>query len=1265
MSAHPGHLRNTKAGTWEAIFQKRSCTFKASARNEAVDWLHDASAAHRLGQPMPEPRPEHLSRPPKRYGTEFLPVAQAWHRETYDEDFQADVDRAADVARDIERLNAYFTRNNLHLETFTRAEERTLYRWLLRGDVVDVAPLPEGCFVDDLVTTAQALALPGICSQSTFKNRKREGRIRPVSDEPVQMWRLGDLCDPAARLFPLAGGQDGPDGPGARPRPAFGPLARSTARNTRWVLRAVLAYARGRNIAVPQDAGTAKLPKPPEREMTKKDKRSVAVRTDAQSPLTMLHELEVGDVLECTGQRCLREPSRRGRSIFTRSFTGSTKVSLTRASENRCCGRLEIPHRRGPNGPTPIEAGSQVITRLVVLALTAFGLATLGAPGLASSAPAQTAPSAQAHATKAEAFALAEETDEPVELANLRDEYSQTFANPDGATMTQEMHSAPIFGEDEAGNLVEIDTSLEMRADGTVAPKAAAVGLEFPRDDSESITMEDEGHVLSVEVPGTLSEPTLDGDTATYEDVFPDVDLKLTATADGFRQVYVVNTREAAQSEEFRQLVLDVDTESGALLPRAGGGVMVVDAMGDVVFASAPALMWDSSGVDGEASDGPAATSSSPSEMDGAEPEPLEEFAAPSPGDAWVAMPVRVGDDQIVVRPDQEMLDDPDTVYPVFIDPPANIDRSERTMIRSDGYSDWQFTGDEGMGRCPTSYSTECGSAYTKRLLYEFGRGGLNRGDLVLGAEFAVVETHAVSCTKKPVDLLQTGEIEPSTNWPGPGVVKEIGTQSVAHGRSGCPDAEVAFSNTALRNSARDLATGALSRLTLSLRAGNESDQLGWKRFANNAVLRTVFVRLPGEANPVGVMSGTELACSADPNQPVLVSSTSPTFKATMQTLVDVPDGDARVGRLKGQFEIQNVVNGAWAGLAVYNRPSGEVWSNDDNPVTLNLADVPKVLPLGRFRFRVTILSHYINEGYGSDTIEGAPGDWCYFTVDPDPPVAPVVMSADGVYAEELDGVILWGGGVGKPGKFTYAPNPADNDPNIASYQDSVIPSTATISNPSSTTSTVTPQKSGAHQLIVSATDKLGRHSAGYVYRFNVKDPDPPVGHWHVAQADETTDIADTSDPDPAVSRNPLRIGSTDMLSDLGTGRRGVLDLGGLRESDRALWFDGTARTARTDSTVIDTGSSFAASAWVMLADTTQDRTVLSQYNDATTVSPGTGVEVRYLKNANAWSAIWTYRVGGVLQPPVKVTATTPVVPKAWTQVAVSYDASTARLKLL
>lgn len=127
-------------------------------------------------------------------------------------------------------------------------------------------------------------------------------------------------------------------------------------------------------------------------------------------------------------------------------------------------------------------------------------------------------------------------------------------------------------------------------------------------------------------------------------------------------------------------------------------------------------------------------------------------------------------------------------------------------------------------------------------------------GKHVLDATFRVTERWSMSCTKTTVDLVRTGNISSSTPWPGPTSNWDtMDDRTVAAGRGTLcdpdqPDAPIEFhddpsqSYENLTSTVRSFADGDISRLTLMLKAHDESDPNGWKRFDDDANLSVTYV---------------------------------------------------------------------------------------------------------------------------------------------------------------------------------------------------------------------------------------------------------------------------------------------------------------------------------------------------------------------------------------------------------------------------------------
>ncbi|WP_189135375.1 Mu transposase C-terminal domain-containing protein [Wenjunlia tyrosinilytica] len=98
--------------------------------------------------------------------------------------------------------------------------------------------------------------------------------------------------------------------------------------------------------------------------------------------------------------------------------------------------------------------------------------------------------------------------------------------------------------------------ALERRADGSVAPKSAVADIRFSGGGSADLIRlgDRSGHALSLDWGKDLPVPVLEDSSATYADVLPDVDLRLTATAEGYQEVLVVKTAQAADNPQLARV---------------------------------------------------------------------------------------------------------------------------------------------------------------------------------------------------------------------------------------------------------------------------------------------------------------------------------------------------------------------------------------------------------------------------------------------------------------------------------------------------------------------------------------------------------------------------------------------------------------------------------------------------------------------------------------------------------------------------------------
>lgn len=134
------------------------------------------------------------------------------------------------------------------------------------------------------------------------------------------------------------------------------------------------------------------------------------------------------------------------------------------------------------------------------------------------------------------AAAQAARTGVRVEVASETTETSVTFVLPDGSRQV-EAAAGPIRVRKD-GAWVPVDTTLRVTADG-VRPVAVPGERRFSaggQGPMARLGAGGGGDARSLEFGwvGSLPAPVLSGDTATYPDVLPGVDLVLTATRKGF-----------------------------------------------------------------------------------------------------------------------------------------------------------------------------------------------------------------------------------------------------------------------------------------------------------------------------------------------------------------------------------------------------------------------------------------------------------------------------------------------------------------------------------------------------------------------------------------------------------------------------------------------------------------------------------------------------------------------------------------------------------
>ncbi|MFD0007154.1 LamG-like jellyroll fold domain-containing protein [Streptomyces sp. NPDC127178] len=828
------------------------------------------------------------------------------------------------------------------------------------------------------------------------------------------------------------------------------------------------------------------------------------------------------------------------------------------------------------------------------------------------------------------------------------------------------MNAAPVRAQKDNGTWAAIDTSLVREADGTVRAKNSASDLTFSGGGSGNglVTLEDKGHELKLGWPTALPEPRLDGDTATYPDVLPDVDLKLTALSSGYTSVLVVKTADAAKNPALATIRMTVTGGGLDVVPRADGGFVARDVDGTPVFESPAGRMWDSAG------DTPAtastsnvstqlvrAASSAQAEVEGepegtdeallpaaeGEPAPLE---GPGNGDARAGLPLKVTGTTLEITPDPGLLHGEDTVFPLYIDPPTkSISLNDWTALASNGTKYWEFDGDKGVGRCSNYAGYLCSnSPYTQRMYFEYPLSSIH-GKKILDATMEVYQEWTFTCEPHWYDLSRVNKgVSSSTSWSSrPTAVDLMGDRNVAYGRGGlCSPSQpanwVRFSdhvgeetNENLTTTLASYAAKKESAITFSLTAHDESDAGAWARFRNDAKLSVTYVSYPGKPTSYGVQQGTTgRACNA---------STQPfaTDRHTPKMLASVQSSDGSNAQLRAMFEVWKADGSsrAWSAAS----PDG-AWVADNAARTATTSALPAQTD---YRMRVKTQAYYKTDRGATGVLDSAWSSWCYFRVDTDWPPPPVISSADGIYKPaETDPAA---GGVGTPGKFTFTPG--DTNPTTAGIQSDVVTykyrlNSGKVSDPipvakgASTTRSIMPDQAGENTIQVWGYDAANHSSFTGYYSFLVKGAEKPSGIWHL---DNSLTDATTATQHPLTSSGA----GWDALARSGPG---------------AAKLNGTSAYLSTSGAVLDTTKSFTVSAWARLEKKDVNYTVLSQAG-----ASASGFQLYYSSAYNAW--IFNRHQTDVTEPViVRSIGTKPPVLKAWTHLTGVYDAAERTIQL-
>lgn len=617
---------------------------------------------------------------------------------------------------------------------------------------------------------------------------------------------------------------------------------------------------------------------------------------------------------------------------------------------------------------------------------------------------------------------------ERVEVLSERGEATTTWANPDG-TLTTERHAGPVRVFDpedkrdgENGSWRPIDTDLV--DDGRrLRPAVANADMAFSDGGGGLAAQLAVGErSLGFGWPGDLPEPVVDGAVVTYADVSPGTDLEFEALTSGFAQRIVLHQRPAASENTSFTIPLALD--GLAISADEEGLLELTRPDGRLLAASAPSMMWDARTTD----------------LDGDDPSHFAPVGS--------RLIDTAAGKALEITPDAAFLADPDTVFPVVIDPSPYITWTD-THVRSDR-PDTNYHTDEHV-----RVGARNSGVSRHRPLLKFSLGDLDGKDIV-SAKLNLYEISSGSCTPRKFEVRRVSESYggASVTWSNqPSIGSTVwSTVNVAKGHSAdCPNGWVGADVTGLVQSFADGATN----YGIQIRAYDETLDDAFKSFHSEQNTNKPYITVTYNSPPANMTAAVP---------------SSGTFVNTSQPKLSGGYSDPDLNKGKVIFEIAK--NDA-SSTHVYTRStSSSDFVASGSTSTWTVPSAAGLVDGTQYKWRGR---NYDGRLYSSNT------SWRTFTVDTTKPTVPTISSSS--HPDENQ----WYDATTLDASWT-----ASSDANLAGYNVAFSQSaitTPTVLQTTRTASKTVSANSGLWYLHVQAKDKAGNLSPTVSrYKFYVGD---------------------------------------------------------------------------------------------------------------------------------------------------------------------------------
>ncbi len=757
---------------------------------------------------------------------------------------------------------------------------------------------------------------------------------------------------------------------------------------------------------------------------------------------------------------------------------------------------------------------------------------------------------------------------------------------------------------------IELDPTLKHGSSGTIEPTSAVGDISLSGGgDANSILakVSHDGVAAVIRTPFDLPAPTLHDDTAVYSEVLPGVDLVTASTTAGFTFNWVVKDRAAADDPRVRKLSLPVELH-GLTVHAERGGYAFDDADGLSRFWIPTPTMWDSSGA--ESVDPNTGVS---------DETPLEAVEqGPDMEDQVSAVATSVSKTSITLTPDTALLDSPDVVFPVVIDPAMTYDRTRNgwTAVWNNFPSKSFWQTDHSLGAGYEGFEQN----KIVRSYFRFDTAGI-RGKKIIAAELNVRQIHAASCQARPTDAYRTGAIGTGTTWNNqPARYTQQGSNSSTAG-CGTGTAMVGWNVT---NGATTLADANSATGTFMLRARDEGDKIAWKQFDDaGAELSVTYVSKPVVPSGVTMKTASTTVPCGTSSAPAIVGSTSITMA------VKVTSADGASASLRGVFRRRDVTAGTdladIAGtLVASGGTSTSTWAVQNGRTYRFFAK-------NRVYWSYNGTQYYLDSAWNTTSL-------CYFKVDttrPDPPTVDTSSFAE-CLSPEAPTECNPAGQAGTPGSFTIDTPSTDAKYYYWSLNGGTTSPPISATGGAAADITVTPTAL-LNTLKVWTVDGAGNESLEKFFSFKVNRRSPNV-RWNF---DNPAELG--ADSGQAQS-TPLTVASGASAAPLGR-VEGALSVSGSNPSTSPI--TGTSGVSAT--------SAFTISAWVRVEAAAQGTTttlISANYSE------GNVFEFGYEPATNKWTA------GRRNATSVSLVGSTTATPRVWTHLAATYNPTTKTLAM-